>query len=288
MTLKRKTPLKSGKPLRRSAAKTAGKSRAPSARAKSAKRPDTTSAARGKRSASATWGPLPPTFASPAPLSEKATPGTSEARLRSPVSDAAASPCPTGPFSGVNRLEGPHSLDEAAAMPSTQRVNHGWPKRLPFNEESVEKVKRGLRDAGVDPAAFSMQRVGTLTGELADLQRALPLVEGRELSVVDEEPMRSRIYGAPRKGPWRSRAYLDYVRSLPCAWCKAMPPSEASHHGKHGVGSKSPDWNAIPLCAKCHRQEFHGKGRLGAMDRQQTDFWVTAVALKTLGAWVSR
>lgn len=81
-TLKRKTPMKRGKPLRASPGKTAGKSQALRARGKSAKPPFTTSASRGRASASATWGPLPSTSASPPPSSPRASGGkTCRSRL---------------------------------------------------------------------------------------------------------------------------------------------------------------------------------------------------------------
>ena len=60
--------------------------------------------------------------------------------------------------------------------------------------------------------------------------------------------------------PWRSRKYLDWVKSQPC--CVCMRPGDDPHHiqmpGK-GMGGKHPDWATIPLCRECH-DELHAKG----------------------------
>lgn len=52
----------------------------------------------------------------------------------------------------------------------------------------------------------------------------------------------------------RSRKYLDFLRRMPCASCGARPPSEAAHGPVTGVGLKGSDFDAIPLCAECHRE----------------------------------
>lgn len=89
-------------------------------------------------------------------------------------------------------------------------------------------------------------------------------------------------------GPWRSPDYLAFVRSKPCAWCNAPAPSEASHHGKHGIGTKAGDHRCIPLCSMCHRGEYHRTGALGRMTPEQTREWAMDRALETVGEWVAR
>ena len=54
---------------------------------------------------------------------------------------------------------------------------------------------------------------------------------------------------------WRSKKYLDFVRSLPCAMCGR--PADDPHHligvgGMGGTGTTAPDWTAIPLCRGDH------------------------------------
>lgn len=63
--------------------------------------------------------------------------------------------------------------------------------------------------------------------------------------------------------------YLDRVRDQPCRCCGRYGPSEAHHckdvppHDQRGIyrrlagmGKRSSDHDAIPLCAECHRK-FH-------------------------------
>ncbi len=51
-----------------------------------------------------------------------------------------------------------------------------------------------------------------------------------------------------------SRAYLDYVKSLPCCHCRR--PGRDPHHlmvkGASGMGMTAPDIAVVPLCRICH------------------------------------
>ncbi len=64
--------------------------------------------------------------------------------------------------------------------------------------------------------------------------------------------------------PQRNHRYLAWIRTLPCLVCGARRGIEASHTGPHGLGQKSPDSSAIPLCAKHHRTGNDSYHRLGA------------------------
>jgi len=63
--------------------------------------------------------------------------------------------------------------------------------------------------------------------------------------------------------PVRSPAYLRWIRSLPCSVCRATRTVEAAHTGPHGLGQKSSDLSAIPLCARHHRCGDDSYHRLG-------------------------
>jgi hypothetical protein len=63
--------------------------------------------------------------------------------------------------------------------------------------------------------------------------------------------------------PQRSRRYLAWIRTQPCCVCGSRKFIEASHTGAHGIGQKSPDSSAIPLCAKHHRTGNDSYHRLG-------------------------
>jgi hypothetical protein len=61
----------------------------------------------------------------------------------------------------------------------------------------------------------------------------------------------------------RNPRYLAWIRTQPCCVCGSKSGIEASHTGRHGIGQKSPDTSAIPLCAKHHRTGRDSYHRLG-------------------------
>src|ERR1700674_2899124 len=63
--------------------------------------------------------------------------------------------------------------------------------------------------------------------------------------------------------PRRNSRYLAWIRTQPCCVCGSTRAIEASHTGPHGIGQKSPDSSAIPLCAKHHRTRADSYHRLG-------------------------
>ncbi len=55
--------------------------------------------------------------------------------------------------------------------------------------------------------------------------------------------------------PFRSKPYLDWVKSLECCGCGA--PADDAHHiidsgFGGGMGTKPSDFQTIPLCRGCH------------------------------------
>jgi hypothetical protein len=85
----------------------------------------------------------------------------------------------------------------------------------------------------------------------------------------------------PKPKTPRRPAYLAWLRTQRCAapMCRSeSPPSQASHHGLHGVGIKPSDEEAIPLCAFCHRR-WHDFGVIpGAPgEREARRAWMRAV-----------
>jgi hypothetical protein len=63
--------------------------------------------------------------------------------------------------------------------------------------------------------------------------------------------------------PARNPRYLAWIRTQPCCVCGSKKAIEASHTGPHGLGQKSPDSSAIPLCSKHHRTGDDSYHRLG-------------------------
>lgn len=63
--------------------------------------------------------------------------------------------------------------------------------------------------------------------------------------------------------PVRNPKYLAWIRTQPCLVCGSTRWVEAAHTGPHGLGQKSPDTSAVPLCAKHHRAGNDSYHRLG-------------------------
>ena len=63
--------------------------------------------------------------------------------------------------------------------------------------------------------------------------------------------------------PVRNPGYLRWIRSLPCVVCRTTYAVEAAHTGPHGLGQKSSDLSAIPLCGRHHRTADDSYHRLG-------------------------
>ncbi len=68
--------------------------------------------------------------------------------------------------------------------------------------------------------------------------------------------------------------HLKWLRSLPCAECRAYAPSEA-HHPTYGRGMsmKSRDRDAFPLCKKCHHDFHAAKGTFSKWPKEQRRAW---------------
>jgi hypothetical protein len=63
--------------------------------------------------------------------------------------------------------------------------------------------------------------------------------------------------------PHRNSRYLAWIRTQPCVVCGAQRGIEAAHTGPHGLGQKSPDSSAVPLCVRHHRTGKDSYHQLG-------------------------
>lgn len=63
--------------------------------------------------------------------------------------------------------------------------------------------------------------------------------------------------------PSRNLQYLAWIRSQPCIVCGSRWSVEASHTGPRGLGQKSSDFSAIPLCRRHHRTGDDSYHKLG-------------------------
>ena len=99
------------------------------------------------------------------------------------------------------------------------------------------------------------------------LRRTVPLQRG--LPPKRRVPIRKKRF-QPRRGPDRSPEYLAWIRTLGCVVCSRVSRGatviEAAHTnvlGRRGMGQKSSDFSAIPLCANHHRQNLDSYHLLG-------------------------
>jgi len=92
-----------------------------------------------------------------------------------------------------------------------------------------------------------------------------PKIGGIWLGLVVFQPLRTGMgRGSSRlMKPRRNPRYLAWIRTQPCCVCGSKKSIEASHTGPYGIGQKSPDSSAIPLCAKHHRTGTDSYHRLG-------------------------
>lgn len=74
----------------------------------------------------------------------------------------------------------------------------------------------------------------------------------------------SRLY-RPSK-PARDERYLQFIRGFACCVCHWNRRIEAAHTGPHGLGQKSSDYSAIPLCDVCHRLGVKSLHSLGPVE----------------------
>jgi len=99
------------------------------------------------------------------------------------------------------------------------------------------------------------------------LRRSVPLQRG--LPPKRTVPVRKKRL-QPRRGPDRSPEYLAWIRTLGCVVCSrtsgVSTMIEAAHTnalGPRGLGQKTADFSAIPLCAAHHRENLDSYHHLG-------------------------
>ena len=99
------------------------------------------------------------------------------------------------------------------------------------------------------------------------LRRRVPLQ--RSLPPKRRTPVRMRR-SRPRRGPDRNPDYLAWIRTLGCVVCSRVSGGstvvEAAHTnavGARGMGQKTSDFSAIPLCSVHHREARDSYHRLG-------------------------
>src|ERR1039458_4705421 len=152
------------------------------------------------------------------------------------------------------------------------------PRSTLFPYTTLFRSPSSLRSKHKRPARDALQRpvpgVGPPTENRGDcvLRRSVPLRRSaplhRGLPAKRRVPVRKKRFER-RRGPARCREYLAWIRTLGCVVCGRPPGSvliEAAHTnalGPRGLGQKSTDFSAIPLCSGHHRQDRDSYHLLG-------------------------
>jgi hypothetical protein len=83
--------------------------------------------------------------------------------------------------------------------------------------------------------------------------------EGRSVKILPPGLTFEQAVRAGYTGRIELRAYLDWIKTLPCDTCGKPGPSDPSHlNSFKGQSTKSPDPFAIPECRMCHEQYERG------------------------------
>lgn len=118
---------------------------------------------------------------------------------------------------------------------------------------------------------------------------ASSLGEVRPRKVRAGTTQRPELRAQPKPpGPYRSRAYLAFVREHPCCSCRSTKAIEAHHWAEErGVAQKVDDTRTVPLCTVCH-DHVHAHGCLPNRDVLATRLWFLDKQVRLLTAWVRR
>lgn len=83
-------------------------------------------------------------------------------------------------------------------------------------------------------------------------------------------------------------AFLAFVRTLPCTTCGKPGPSQSAHirysdfangNLNPGVGAKSDDAKAVPMCPRCHLYTQHTMGERAFWEAHRIDPFAVAQRL---------
>jgi len=126
-----------------------------------------------------------------------------------------------------------------------------------------------------------------MLARLVSLRRSAPL--RRSPPPQRKVPVR-RKRSRPRRGPDRSPEYLAWIRTLSCVICwrerAGSTVIEAAHTnvlGRRGMGQKTSDFSAIPLCGAHHRESpdsYHVLGENGFSRKHGIDLKALVLALQ--------
>ena len=63
--------------------------------------------------------------------------------------------------------------------------------------------------------------------------------------------------------PLKDSAYLRFIRRFPCVSCGSSRRVEAAHIGPRGLGERTDDCSALPICFTCHQDGKDALHKIG-------------------------
>ena len=108
--------------------------------------------------------------------------------------------------------------------------------------------------------------------------RSKPIARGKRIKARRDKPRRRPVEVT-------DKAYLAFVRTLPCARCGLVGASHAHHAGFRGLGQKCPDRQTIALDADCHRDWHDCTGLFAGWTRERRAEWSRAAIEVTQAAY---
>lgn len=91
--------------------------------------------------------------------------------------------------------------------------------------------------------------------------------------MIRKTPMKRTSSRKRTKDEGGDEDYLDWIRSLDCCMCGAKGPSHPHHSTGAGMGLKSSDREAMPLCWRCHRHFHDNTGPFDGWHRAARRVW---------------
>ncbi|NWC66025.1 DUF968 domain-containing protein [Cedecea sp. P7760] len=128
-------------------------------------------------------------------------------------------------------------------------------RALNFKPDPILSV---YRETDLEPSVQATSELAKRTAYFQQ-QKEQEQVRGKPVVVLVVDPESPQtFFSRPKRIRWENPGYLKWVKTQPCEGCgsSADDPHHLIGHGQGGMGTKSHDSFAIPLCRKCH-DELH-------------------------------
>lgn len=155
------------------------------------------------------------------------------------------------------------------ALPeSTEAAEEKLEKVIEKLDKKAEKLEHEALDLEEEVQTWNGEKREEAIGAIAKAKEVAEDVRHQAERLKLEKPRRIQ-----------DEKYLAFVREFDCLVCSN--PSEAHHLVTGGMGSKGPDYTAVPLC-RLHHSEYHQIGHGPFAHKFDVDLWRAVANLVTL------